>query len=441
MGTEAVGFWGTEIADADPSELMRAEVPSTYLAAHLSQADEGIFGDVDDKDVRRSIKVGEVPMPELASDEVLVAVMASAMNYNTVWSATFEPMSTFRFLRRLARSGGDNSRHDLPYHVIGSDAAGIVLRVGASVKRWSVGDRVVVAPGWMDLEDPLSQVDGVLPLGQRAWGYETNFGGLAHYAVARSSQLLPKPRHLSWEECACNTLCALTAYRMVVSARGAQMKQGDVVLIWGATGGVGSYAVQFVRNGGGIAVGVVNRDEKAQLLEKMGCDLVIRRDELGLDELASAEVGEVVGKEIRRCLGEDPHIVVDHIGRKTFGASVYLARRGGAVVTCGSSTGYQHQFDNRYLWMNLKRIIGSHGGNWQEAWETNRLVERGTVVPTLSKVYPLARAAEAARLIQLNRHVGKIGILCLAEEEGMGIEDPGLRERIGEDRLRLFRES
>jgi crotonyl-CoA reductase len=250
---------------------------------------------------------------------------------------------------------------------------------------------------------------------------------------------MPKPRHLTWEEAACNSLCAVTAYRMLVSPRAAQFKQGDVVLIWGATGGLGSYAVQFVRNGGGIAIGVVNSERKAKLLERLGCDVVLRRDQLELDGLSGTERGKRIGAEIRRAIGEDPHIAFDYVGRETFGASVYALRRGGTVVTCGSSTGYQHEFDNRYLWMKLKRIVGSHGANWQESWEATRLISQGAIVPALSRVYPLEQVAEAARLVQLNRHVGKIGVLCLAEREGLGVEDPERRASIGE-RLTLFRE-
>ena len=110
------------------------------------------------------------------------------------------------------------------------------------------------------------------------------------------------------------------------------------------------------------------------------------------------------------------------------------------MITCGSSTGYRHEYDNRRLWMRLKRVIGSHAANWHEAWEANRLIEQGRIVPALSQVFPLEQAGEAAREVQLNRHVGKVGVLCLAEREGLGIEDPAKREAIGEERLRLFRE-
>jgi crotonyl-CoA reductase len=201
------------------------------------------------------LKVGDVPLPELAPNEVLVAVVAGGMNYNTVWSATFEPVPTFVFLNALAKLGGWHSRHDQPYHVLGSDAAGVVVRTGDAVRRWSVGDRVVVFPGWEDIDEGFRYDDSLHYRLARAWGFETNFGGLAHFAIVNSFQLLPKPRHLTWEEAACNTLCATTAYRMLVGPNGARFKQGDVVFVWGATGERGSYVVQLIHNGGGLPWG------------------------------------------------------------------------------------------------------------------------------------------------------------------------------------------
>ena len=432
-------------AGAAPDVLARTPVPAEYLAAHLRSEDVAMFSGVDDKDVRKSLRVGPVPMPELAPDEVLVAVMASAVNYNTVWSAMFEPVPTFRFLKRFARDGGWATRHDQPYQVVGSDGAGVIVRTGSGVRRWQPGDHVVLSPAYVDDQEPGTHADGMLGAEQLAWGFETNFGGLAHYAVVRASQLIPKPGHLTWEEAAANTLCAGTAYRMLVSDNGARMKQGDVVLIWGAAGGLGAYAVQLVRNGGGIPVAVVGSASKAEAVRRLGAQVVITRAEIGLDDAADGDpdqaiaVGKRLGAIIRRETGEDPHIVFEHVGRATFGISVFVARRGGTVVTCGSSTGYAHQFDNRYLWMKLKRVIGSHVANLQEQVECSRLFSQGRLVPTLSAVYPLSEVAEACRSVQENRHLGKVGVLCLAEEPGLGVTDPQLRERIGEDELTFFR--
>jgi crotonyl-CoA reductase len=435
------------LGGAGPDEIGRHELPSEYEAAHLLASDVGMFDGVEDKDVRKSLRVGRVPMPETAPDEVVVAVMASSINYNTVWSATFEPVPTFEFLKRYARQGGYAARHDLPHQVVGSDAAGVVVRVGAGVRHWKVGDHVVASCVQVDEQEPATHADAMLGSGQRIWGYETNFGGLAHYSVVRASQLLPKPAHLTWEESAGVLLTAATSYRMLVGANGARIKQGDVVLIWGATGGLGAFAVQMVKNAGAIAVGVVSSERKAQVLRRLGCDVVINRNEIGmggdgaLTPERTIELGKRLGREIRRQVGEDPHVVLDYIGRATFGISVFVVRKGGVVVTCGSSTGYDHHFDNRYLWMNLKRIVGSHAANLQEQAECNRLFQLGHLSPILSEVFPLKEVGEAARLVQMNRHTGKVGVLCLAPQEGLGITDPVLREKIGVARLNPLRGS
>jgi crotonyl-CoA reductase len=428
------------IRGAEPAALEHASIPESFLAAHLQQADVDIFRNVEDKDVRRTLHVGLVPMPELAPDEVLVAVMASSINYNTVWSATFEPVSTFDALRRFARTGGYAVRHDQPFHVIGSDAAGIVVRACAGVRRWKTGDHVAVCAAVVDEQDPATHGDGMLGADQKAWGYETNFGGLAHYTVVRASQLLPKPPHLTWEETASIPLCGGTAYRMLVSDRGARIKQGDIVLVWGASGGLGTFAVQLVKNGGGIPIGIVSSDQKAEIVRRLGCDVVINRNEIGIGNIPAAgaetvELAKRLGRAIRSAVGEDPHVVFDHVGRATFGMSVIVARRGGSVVTCGSSTGYEHTFDNRYFWMNLKRIIGSHGMNLNEMAEMMRLFRLGLLVPPLTEVFPLVDVGEAARLVQLNEHVGKVGVLCLAPKPGLGVTDEALRARLGNTRL------
>ncbi|MDX2600811.1 crotonyl-CoA carboxylase/reductase [Streptomyces caniscabiei] len=433
------------LAGAHPEELEHAALPEEFTAAHLRVEDVDIFRDVADKDVRKTLRVGPVPMPEPAPDEVLVAVMASSINYNTVWSAIFEPLPTFRFLASYGRQGGWAARHDQPFHVLGSDAAGVIVRVGSAVRRWRVGDHVLVNAACVDEQEAVTQADGMLGEHQLAWGYETNFGGLAHYCLARAGQLIPKPAHLTWEEAASVPACAGTSYRMLVSDRGARMKQGDVVLIWGATGGVGAYAVQFVKNGGGIPVGVVGSPRKAEALRALGCDIVIDRSEIGIgasegDDFEQAVAdGKRLGAVIRRETGEDPHIVFEHVGQATFGMSLFVVRRGGTVVTCGSSTGYRHRYDNRYLWMKLKRVIGSHVANLHEQWECARLFTQGRIMPVMSSLFPLDEVGEATRLVQRNEHIGKVGVLCLAPEPGLGVTDPQLRARIGADRLNPLR--
>jgi crotonyl-CoA reductase len=270
---------------------------------------------------------------------------------------------------------------------------------------------------------------------QRIWGFETNFGGLAQLALVKANQLLPKPAHLSWEEAAAPGLVNSTAYRQLVSHNGAQMKQGDVVLIWGASGGLGSYATQMALNGGAIPVCVVSSPEKAEIVRSMGAELVIDRRAEGYKFWKDEETQDVkewqrFGKKIRSLTGgDDADIVFEHPGRETFGASVYVARRGGKIVTCASTSGFMHQYDNRYLWMNLKSIIGSHFANYREAFEANRLIAKGLVHPTLSRCYRLEDTGQAAYDVHRNLHQGKVGVLCLAPEEGLGVRDEAMRAK------------
>ncbi|AHI00913.1 crotonyl-CoA carboxylase/reductase [Kutzneria viridogrisea] len=410
-------------------------VPESYRGVTVHEDEAGLFEGVAtrDKDPRKSLHLDEVPTPELGPGEALVAVMASAINYNTVWTSIFEPMSTFGFLKRYGRTSPLASRHDLPYHVVGSDLAGVVLRTGPGVQAWKPGDEVVAHCLSVELESSDGHNDTMLDPEQRIWGFETNFGGLAEVALVKSNQLMPKPKHLSWEEAASPGLVNSTAYRQLVSTNGANMKQGDVVLIWGASGGLGSYATQFALNGGAIPVCVVSSDEKADICRKMGAELIINRSSEGYkfwkdDNEQDPREWKRFGARIRELTGgEDPDIVFEHPGRETFGASVYVARKGGTIVTCASTSGYMHSYDNRYLWMNLKRIIGSHFANYREAWEANRLIAKGKIHPTLSKVYSLEETGQAAHDVHRNAHQGKVGVLCLAPEPGLGVTDPELR--------------
>ncbi len=270
-------------SNASVEQFAKVSIPESYRGVCVLKEDADMFAGVPsaEKDPRKSLKIKEVPVPEIAPDECLVAMMASSINFNTVWSSVFEPVSTFGSLTKLAREGSWAKRHDLPYQVVGSDGAGVVLKVGAAVRVWKPGDRVTVHCNHVDDQDPTSHNDSMLGSNQRIWGYETNFGGLAELSVVKANQLMPKPAHLTWEESSVNALCNSTSYRMLVSKNGAQMKQGDVVLIWGATGGIGAYAVQYVLNGGGIPVGVVSSPDKADILRKMGCEAVIDRKTAG----------------------------------------------------------------------------------------------------------------------------------------------------------------
>lgn len=423
--------------DRTAETYQNLELPETYRGITVHKDEQNMFEGVAtrDKDPRKSLHLDDVPLPELAPGEALVAVMASAINYNTVWTSIFEPVSTFGFLERYGRLSEYTKRHDLPYHVVGSDLAGVVLRTGPGVNAWKAGQEVVAHCLSVELESPDGHDDTMMDPQQRIWGFETNFGGLAELAIVKSNQLMPKPAHLTWEEAASPGLVNSTAYRQLVSKNGANMKQGDVVLIWGASGGLGSYATQMALNGGAIPVCVVSSPDKAEIVRSLGAEHIIDRSAEGYkfwkdEHNQDPKEWQRFGKKIRELTGgEDPDIVFEHPGRETFGASVYVTRKGGTIITCASTSGYMHQYDNRYLWMNLKNIKSSHFANYREAYEANRLIDKGLIHPTVSKVYKLEDTGQAALDVHHNKHQGKVGVLTLAPEEGLGVTDEEKRAK------------
>jgi crotonyl-CoA reductase len=445
MSTEIDAIRTAITSGASGEDIGALPLPEAARGALVKADEQEMFAGLksEDKDPRKSIHVEDFPLPEIAPDEAYVAVMASAINFNTVWTSIFEPLPTFGFLKRLGRESVWGKRHDQPYHVMGSDASGVVLRVGSAVRNWKPGDVVTVHCLHVDDQDPSAHDDSMMATNQRIWGFETNFGGLADISVVKANQLMPKPAHLTWEEAACNALCNSTSYRMIVSPNGSQMTQGQAVLVWGATGGIGAYATQYVLNGGGTPIGVVSSEKRAQLLRELGCEHVIDRRAEGYQfwkndtEQDPAEWLRL-GKKIREFIGRDVDIVFEHPGRNTMGASVFVAKRGGLIITCAATSGYKIEYDNRYLWMNLKTLKGCHFANYREAWEANRAICEAKVHPTLSKVYPLDQTGEAALQVHHNLVEGKVGVLALAPEEGLGVTDPATREK-HLDQITLFR--
>ncbi len=444
------------ILDAIMSDDRSAEtfaalpVPQTYRGATVHKDEVGMFEGMatSQKDPRKSLHVEDVPVPELAPGEALVAVMASAINYNTVWTSIFEPMSTFAFLERYGRSSGADqaARPALPRRRLRPRRRRPAHR-SRRAPSGSPATEVVAHCLSVELEDADGHNDTMMDPQQRIWGFETNFGGLAELAIVKANQLMPKPAHLSWEEAASPGLVNSTAYRQLISKNGAAMKLGDRVLIWGASGGLGSYATQMALAGGATPICVVSSPDKAEICRKMGAELIIDRRAEGYqfwndDNTAqNPKEWQRLGKRIRELTGGyDVDIVFEHPGRETFGASVYVTRKGGTIVTCASTSGYMHEYDNRYLWMNLKRIISSHFANYREAWEANELINRGLIHPTLSKVYPLDEVGQAALDVHHNLHQGKVGVLTLAPETGLGVSDPEKRSHF-EEAINRFRDA
>src|SRR5256885_10185160 len=195
LGVELSGIRDAILDGATGDDLGALPLPGSYRGAVVRADEQEMFAGLpsEKKDPRQSLHIDEVPLPELAPDEAVVAVMASSINFNTVWTSIFEPLPTFLFLDRLGRESVWGKRHDLPYHIIGSDASGVVLRTGSAVRNWKPGDRVTIHCNYVADQDPQAHDDSMLAGNQPNWGLESNFGGLADPTVVKANQLMPKP--------------------------------------------------------------------------------------------------------------------------------------------------------------------------------------------------------------------------------------------------------
>jgi len=362
-----------------------------------------------------------VPTPELDSDEVLVMVMAAGVNYNGVWAGLGKPVSVFDV-------------HKAPYHVAGSDAAGIVWAVGGKVRRWKVGDEVVVHCNQDDGDD--EECNGGDPMNspsQRIWGYETPDGSFAQFCRVQSRQLMARPKHLTWEESGCYVLTLATAYRMLFGHPPHALKPGDNVLVWGGAGGLGSMAIQMIAASGGNAIAVISEEDKREFVLSLGARGVINRKEFdcwgALPDIDDAEAYGAYMKKAREFgkaiwavtgKGNDVDIVFEHPGEATFPVSAFVVKRGGMVVICAGTTGYNLTLDARFLWMRQKRIQGSHFANLKQASAANQMVVSRKVDPCMSEVFAWSDIPRAHDKMRRNQHKpGNMAVLVQARRPGL----------------------
>lgn len=365
--------------------------------------------------------------PEIGPKDVLVYVMATGINYNNVWAARGIPVDVIK----------DRQKKGEPedFHAGGSDCSGIVWAVGSDVTNTKVGDEVVVHSGWWEPDDPwvLSGKDPMLAPTTRIWGYQTNYGSYCQFAKAQSHQIQKKPKHLNWEESACYMLCASTAYRMLMGWTPNVVEEGDVVLVWGAAGGLGSMALQIAAAQGGKPVAVISDEDKRQFCLDHGAVGVINRNDFShwgvMPDTNSAEWGEwmqgarAFGKAIWDAVGErkNPKIVFEHPGEATLPTSGFVCDTGGMIAICAGTTGYNITMDLRYHWMMQKRLQGSHLANDDQATAVNELVIAGKVDPCLSGTYSFDEIGHAHQLMHENKHpYGNMACLVNALEKGQG---------------------
>jgi crotonyl-CoA carboxylase/reductase len=390
--------------DVEPGTL-----PDTMAAWVIRQEREG--------EPRDAFQLEEIEAPEPGAFEVVVRVMAAGVNYNNVWAALGQPVSVFRY------------HPEEDHHIGGSDASGIVWKVGAGVTRWRPGDEVVIHCNQASYEDP--EVHGLDPLAapsQKIWGYETSWGSFAQFTKVQAQQLLPKPQALTWEEAASYGLVYFTAYRMLIDRCG--LHAGQRVLIWGAAGGLGVFATQLCAMAGAHAVGVVSSPAKGELVKQLGAvDAIDRSEFAGMmrkggetpeEEKERFGVSREFAKRVKEILGDSPDIVFEHVGRATFPTSVFVVKPFGKVVICAGTTGFNLDFDVRYLWMRQKEILGSHFANAYECMKANELIESGQIRPVLWRTMGFEGVGEAHQIMRENQHLGKIAILVGADGEGQG---------------------
>ncbi|WP_370304524.1 crotonyl-CoA carboxylase/reductase, partial [Pseudooceanicola sp.] len=326
-------------------------------------------------------------VPALDSQDVLVLVMAAGVNYNGVWAALGKPISPF-------------DGHKQPYHVAGSDASGIVWAVGDKVKRWKVGDEVVIHCNQDDGDD--EECNGGDPMyspSQRIWGYETPDGSFSQFTRVQAQQLMPRPKHLTWEESACYTLTLATAYRMLFGHPPHDLQPGQNVLVWGASGGLGSYAIQLINTAGANAIGVISDESKRQFVLDLGAKGVINRKDFNcwgqLPTVNTPEYAEWLkearkfGKAIWDITGKGVSVdmVFEHPGESTFPVSSLVVKKGGMVVICAGTSGFNCTFDVRYMWMHQKRLQGSHFAHLKQASAANKLMLERRLDPCMSEVF------------------------------------------------------
>ncbi|MBH0185507.1 MAG: zinc-binding dehydrogenase [Nitrospira sp.] len=325
---------------------------------------------------------GDMPLPAIASGEVLVRVKACALNHLDIW----------------LRQGNPAYPIPLP-HVSGADMAGVVEEVGGQVGNIQVGARVVVSPGlscWtcencLAGRDNLCSTFGII-------GAKTH-GGYAEYVKVPFRNVLPMPENLTFEQAAAFPLVSVTASHMLFALAGLQ--HGETVLIMGAGSGVGSMAVQLAKLAGARVITTVGSDEKIPKAVVLGADAVINH---GKEQVADRVKLLTEGKGV--------DVVIEHIGPEVWETCLASLAKGGRLITCGATTGSEVKLDLRYLYSRQLTIKGSYMGTRAELVKAAELMGQKRLMPVIDRTYPLLEARAAQELMLNRKFFGKIVLVC-----------------------------
>ena len=313
--------------------------------------------------------VSDHPVPAAVAGHVVIRVGASSFNYHDVFTVRGMP----------------GIKVPLPV-VIGLDMAGEITEVGAGVTGWAVGDRVLV--------NPLNKKKGLMG--------EMLDGGMAEYCLVAADQLVAMPASVSFEEAAALPVAYGTAHRMLITHN--TVKKGDRVLILGASGGVGTGCVILARHLGAEVIACTSSQEKVQKLKELGADEVINIKDVDFSKWAV----EKYGKPQRRSYEGGVDVVVNFTGGDTWHPSLRCLKRGGKLLVCGATAGYDPKEDLRYVWSFELNIIGSNSFYDDDLQALMKLIAEGKMRPVIDKVLPLEEAREGLRLIQDREVIGKV---------------------------------
>jgi alcohol dehydrogenase len=313
--------------------------------------------------------VDDHPIPKASDGHVVIRVKASSFNYHDVFTV----------------KGMPGIKVPLPV-VIGLDMAGEVTELGPGVTGWKAGDRVLV--------NPLNKKKGLMG--------EMLDGGMEEFCLVAADQLISIPDGVSYEEAASLPVAYGTAHRMLVTHN--TVKKGDRVLILGASGGVGTGCVILSKLLGAEVIACAGSSEKMQKLKDMGADEAINYTEVDFSRWAV----ERYGKPQRRTYEGGVDVVINFTGGDTWQPSLKCLKRGGKLLVCGATAGYDPKEDLRYVWSFELQIIGSNSFYNENLIALMQLIQEGKMKPVIDKVVRLEGAAEGLRLIQDRHVIGKV---------------------------------
>ena len=326
-----------------------------------------------------NVQVADVPQPEIGPDDVLLAVKAAALNRLDLWV--------------LAGWPGLNLK--LP-HVMGSDGAGVVAKVGSHVTGFSEGDRVAINPSLGSDSDYFGRrgldnmSDNFAILGEHVDGF------FAEFTAVPARNLLKMPDHAKFEDAAAASLVYVTAWHSLITRGGLQA--GESVLIVGAGGGVNTAAIQIAKLAGAGRIYVVgSSDEKLAMAESLGADVLINRHK--------EDWGKAIFKATDR-RGVD--IVVDNVGATTFHGSLRALKKGGRLLTVGNTSGPKFEIDNRLIFGKHLSIIGSTMGSSADYETVMNLIFNGRLQPVIDTIYPLSEGVTALQRLEEMDVTGKL---------------------------------